>query len=390
MTNHTPQLTQRDVLSQATERLLPHLRFKAAGAVGNREQLIQILLGVAATKNTGEAVCAELETSPCAATVRSYVRAQLTVAAVPELERALNAALAQALPPHLSAPAQEVAIDYHDQASYGKSDQAAGLWVRAAAKHGTTRVSRVATAYVIRRGWRFTLAIKFVGQEEDHISLLRFLFRRCKALHIKAQTLYLDRGFAGVKVIKYVRRAGIRAVIACPIRGKSGGVRAVCVGQHSYLTEHTFSSPKHGRVRARVAICRGLTTAKRTGRKEKKRQWLVFILINCEMAAKEVRKRYRRRFGIETSYRCARQLRGWTTANCAAYRFLLMALSFFLLNVWVELRWLFARRPRRGGRLLREGDFRLRRFAQFIANALGTLYGRVCHIESLSAVKAYA
>ncbi len=113
-------------------------------------------------------------------------------------------------------------------------------------------------------------------------------------------------------------------------------------------------------------------------------QWLVFILINCKMAATAVRKKYRRRFGIETSYRCSRQLRGWTTANNAAYRFLLIALSFFLLNVLIELRWMFARNPRRGRRLLVEAHFRLQRFARFIAHALEALYGRVSHIEALS------
>lgn len=384
MTDHNPKLTERDVLEQAKQRLQKHLDFKADGYICNAAQLIHILLGIAATKNTLEAVCAELETSPCAATVRSSLNEHLTVEGLPKLEGAMNEAMAKAVPPHLSRREQEIAIDYHDQAYYGKAEQETGLWVRAEAKDGTTRVYRVATAYVIVRGLRLTLGIKFVRPGDDHRSVLKFLLKRLKALNIRAQTLYLDRGFASVNVIKYLKRSRTKAVIACPIRGKTGGVRALCVGQQSYVTEHTFASPKHGTAKVSVAIARGTTTAKRTGRKEKKMQWLVFILINCEMTAKEVRKKYRRRFGIETSYRCSRQLRGWTTANNAAYRFLLIALSFFLLNVWIELRWMVARKPRRGRRLLVEAHFRLRRFARFIAHALETLYGRVCHIEALS------
>lgn len=384
MIDNNPKLTERDVLAQAQQRLQQHLKFKADGYVCNAEQLIHILLGIAATKNSLEAVCAELETSPCAATVRSSLNEQLTVEELPKLERAMNAALATAVAPHLAWREQEIAIDYHDQAYYGKTEQQTGLWVRAEAKDGTTRVYRVATAYVIRRGLRLTLSIKFVRPEDEHKSVLKFLLKGLKALNITAKTLYLDRGFASVNVIKYLKGSGTTAVIACPIRGKKGGVRALCVGQQSYVTKHTFASAKHGTVTVRVALARGFTTAKRTGRKEKKLQWLVFILINCEMTAKEVRKKYRRRFGIETSYRCARHMRGWTTANNAAYRFLLIALSFFLLNVWIELRWVFARQPRRGRRLLVEAHFRLRRFARFIAHALETLYGRVCHIEALS------
>ena len=390
MTDHTSKLTERDVLEQATERLQTHLPFKADSYVCNQAQLIRLLLGVAATKNTLEAVCAELETSPCAATIRSYVNEQLTVEELPQLERAMNEALAHALAPPLFVRQREVAVDYHDQAYYGKTEQTAGLWVRAEAKNGTTGVYRVATAYVILKGLRFTLALKFVRPEDDHQSVLKFLLKRLKALQIKARTLYLDRGFAGVRVIKFLNRVKQRAIIACPIRGKTGGVRALCVGQQSYVTEHTFANPKHGTAKTAVAICRAFTTAKRTGRKKKEAQWLVYILIGCQMSPKQIRKKYRLRFGIETSYRCARCVRGWTTANNAAYRFLLIALSFFLLNVWIELRWLWARRPRKGRSLLCEAHFRLRRFAKFIACALETLYGRVSHIESLSDAKAYA
>lgn len=64
LADNIPKLTGRDVLEHATERLQRNLRFKAAGYVCNREQLIQILLGIAATKNTLEAVCAELDTRP--------------------------------------------------------------------------------------------------------------------------------------------------------------------------------------------------------------------------------------------------------------------------------------------------------------------------------------
>jgi putative transposase len=342
-----------------------------------------------ATQGTLESMCAELKTTVCAATVRGYLNRQLRVEELPQLEWSINQALVQHLPPAVWARHPDVAIDYHDQAYYGKSEQSTGLWVRAEAKNGTTRVYRVATAYVIVNGLRLTLAIKFVRPDDSHHSVLKFLLKRLKALPIKARTLYLDRGFAGVSVIKLLQRIRQSAVIACPIRGKTGGVRALCVGRKSYLTEHTFSSPKQGPAKTTVAICRSFTTARRTKRKKKKAQWLVFILIHNRIRATSVRKKYRRRFGIETSYRCSRQLRAWTTTTNAAYRFLLIALSFLLVNVWIQLRWLWARIPRRGGRYLVEAHFRLRRFAQFIARALEALYGRVCHIKQLSEVHAY-
>jgi hypothetical protein len=387
--HHTPELSDNDVLQLAKQQLMPHLKLKADGYVCSTDQLFDLLLGVAASRDTLESLCAHLQTAAGANTIRGYLNQQLCAAELPKLERALNQALAHALAPALRDRAQEVAMDYHDQPYYGKSAQETGLWVRAAAKAGTTRVYRVATAYVICRGLRLTLAIKFVRANQSHKQVLKFLFKRLKSLQIKASLLYLDRGFAGVEVIKFLQRLRQAAIIACPIRGKTGGVKALCAGRESYLTEHTFGSGKPRKAKARVALCRAYTTAKRSHRQKKRAQWLVYILIRVEMSPKRVRQKYRRRFGIESSYRCSRQVRGWTTAKNAAYRFLLMGLSFFLLNVWIGLRSEWASKPRRGGRELQEEHFRLRRFARFISQALETLYGRVSHIESLTRAKAY-
>jgi putative transposase len=79
---------------------------------------------------------------------------------------------------------------------------------------------------------------------------------------------------------------------------------------------------------------------------KRRAQWLIFILIHLGLSPRQARRLYRRRFGIETSYRCADRTRGWTTSNSPAYRFVLIELAFFLLNMWVHLRWLFTQVPR--------------------------------------------
>jgi IS4 transposase len=96
-----------------------------------------------------------------------------------------------------------------------------------------------------------------------------------------------------------------------------------------------------------------------------------------------VRRLYRRRFGIETSYRCAGQLRGWTTSANPVYRFLLLGLSFFLLNVWLLLRWLFTQLPHKGQRQLDVTRFQLVRFRNFIRHALEQRYGVIHEITAL-------
>ena len=109
-------------------------------------------------------------------------------------------------------------------------------------------------------------------------------------------------------------------------------------------------------------------------------KWMIFILIHLELAPRQVRRVYRRRFGIESSYRCATEVRGWTTSSNPAYRFLLLALGFFVATVWVNLRWLYTQVPRRGGRKLDVRRFRLSRLVHFIRRALERRYGCVYEI----------
>ena len=176
----------------------------------------------------------------------------------------------------------------------------------------------------------------------------------------------------------YLQEQQMPAIIACPIRGKKtpqpGGTRALCQGRKSYRTRYTFRNSGTA-FTAELALCRVFTTARRTGRMACRSTWLLFILIEVDLSPRTVRRLYRKRFGIETSYRLSGQVRGWTSGQNAAYRFVLLGLSFFMVNVWVHLCWLYTQVPRRGGRGVDRERFRLRRFARFVVRALEQQYG---------------
>jgi putative transposase len=384
MKNDTLKLTDQQVLEHARQGLEQHLSLQAEGYVCSAEDLWNVLLGVGAKGGTIESVCAELVDTPAPETIRQYLNEQVTVETLPEWEESLNAALAAQVPKRVWRQARDIAIDFHDRAYYGKTTQEEGLWVRGQAKDGTTRFYRVITAYVILSGLRVTLAIEFFLPGNDTVTMLTHLLHRVGALDIQVRRLFLDKGFAGIEVMDYLFRQGLSALIACPIRGKTGGTRALCRGNKSYLATHTFKG-QDGTFTAQLAVCRVFTTARRTGRMQRRAGWLVFILIHLDLSPRQARRLYRRRFGVETSYRCAGQVRGWTTSKNPAYRFLLIGLSFFLLNVWLHLRWLFTQVPRRGRRRLDVKRFQLTRFASFIVRALEQRYGYVHEIVAPAA-----
>jgi IS4 transposase len=78
-------------------------------------------------------------------------------------------------------------------------------------------------------------------------------------------------------------------------------------------------------------------------------------------------------------------VRGWTTSANPAYRFVLITLSFVLLNVWVHLRWLYTQVLRRGRRWLKTKLFQLCRMAKFIRRALERQYSCITEIQAVAA-----
>ena len=67
-------------------------------------------------------------------------------------------------------------------------------------------------------------------------------------------------------------------------------------------------------------MARTYASHKRSKRKRQQAVWLVFVVLNYTLTYNSVRKCYRRRFGVESSYRCVRQVRVWITSSHAALR----------------------------------------------------------------------
>lgn len=382
--NDTITVTDMEVLKMAEERLAGAIPLQCEGYRCQSTDIYQVLLGVIAQGSTIEAVCREWVNAPVGNTVRNYLHQEMTVEALPQLEKGINKALVAQLPQRLRRRSLEVAIDTHDRPYYGRQEQESGLWVRSRADRGTTRFYRIATSYVIVKGLRLTLGVCFVTPDDRPVDVVRKLCQQLSGLKLKLRYLLLDKGFCGVEVQQYLTAQQIPAIIACTIRGRKGGTRALCQGRSSYLTDYTFNPRGPLTHTAQIAVCRVMTSAKRTKRLQRRAMWQLFILIQVQMKPQQVRRLYRRRFGIETSYRCAQQLRGWTTSANPVLRFLLMALPFVLLNLWLGLRWLLTQLPRRGGRRLQTTRFTLQRLARFIRQALDAHYGVIHEFTALS------
>ncbi len=381
-TQATLKLTDEDTRQEALEKLTTYFPLQVSGYECTAETVFDVLVKAAVTGQTIETVCKDLDDMVDGETIRGYLNEQVRVDDMHSLEQQVNQALVAGLPRRIWKTKVEIAIDLHDEPFYGHSPELLELTCGGKAHKGTTRFFRVATAYLIFKDMRLTLGLLFVRPEDELSELVAALLRRLRILGLKVRRLYLDKGFCSIPVLRHIEKSGWPAILACPIRGKKGGTRGLCQGNKSYRTQHTFKSTDNGSFTAPLAIVRSYTSHKRSKRKKRRAIWLVYVVLNCDFNPKTVRKLYRKRFGIETSYRCMRLVRAWTTSRNGALRFLLMSLGFILINLWVELLWRFCQIKQRGRRQIDTKRFELQRLVSFLNQAIHKIYGSVSFIRA--------
>jgi putative transposase len=375
-----------EMTRQATiAHLSEHLPLEVKGSKASTEMVLDVLVHAAVKGQSIEASCAELAGSADSNTLRGYVNEAFCEELLEEVEMRVNKALVSKLPKKFKKKSQEIVIDLHEQPFYGHSSKMVKYASRGQAKAGTTYFYRIATVYLIAQGMRVTLGVVFVHSKMSLAQCVVRLLKLVKAQKIKLGCLFLDRGFAGMEVYRCLQRRRIPAIIACPIRGKTGGTRALCQGRQSYTTQHTFHSAEQGNCTTTIAVVRSYThTSQRGQPKQRKAAWFLYVLIHLTLSPQAVHARYRYRFGIEASYRQMRQVRARTTSRNPVLPFLFMALGFILLNLWLLLRFRFCQRPKHGraGRSLDEACFRLTRFAAFLSQAIQRVYSSVVAIHA--------
>lgn len=364
------ELTAHDVRNLMQEVSQTHLPLEADGYKSNSEMLYDVLMKAASETISIDAACRELETTVSANRIRDLLNKQLPKEELDELERAMNHALAAKIPSQMQYSGLTAAIDEHDEPFYGKDEEVLAYTCDSRAKAGTTHFFRLISLYVVYRQMRLTIAVAFVLPDDECVSVVEKLLKRTQALKLKLDVLYLDRGFCTTPVITHLKMVKQPAVLACTIRGKSGGTRQLCQGRKSYRTQYTFTTG----LTVEMAVVATLVPGKD---KKRRRKWLLFVLVGVDWKPQTVYRRYRLRFGIESSYRILRRVRIKTSAQNPALRFFLLGFALIFVNLWAFLRWFVARLPGSGPHRIDPVLFQFQLFVGLIRRSIEQLYGVV-------------
>src|SRR3954465_6689700 len=336
--NHT--LDRRQVHRAAAEHRQAHLKFQDYKRKASAQVLWSLLLAAAARITSLSDACGRLRDAPSDETARAALLATLPHYA--GRQRQLNAPLAGHLPKALRRHRQLLAIDltlipYHGQPFHDLDEV-----YRGQAKDGTSHFHAYATAYVVRKGQRYTVALTGVTKGEPLNEVVRRLLRQAARVGVRPRLLLLGRGFYRVAVVRYLQQARHPFLMPVVCHGRSPKQPGGPTGSYVFRTWKksgwsTYTLADARKRTATVSICVRCRNYRGQWRRQG-RQALVYAYWGYRPASPEsVFATYRLRFGIEASYRQMHEGRIRTTTRQPEVRLLYVGVALVLRDLWVWL-----------------------------------------------------
>ena len=391
-TNSEILLTESETLQETIDCLKEYIPLQTQGAF-NATDLFNILVRAASNCDSIENTSKILKEVPCGKNIRYHLD---KINDFVELESQINLALKSKALPSITQGKLKLAIDLNLIPYYGNpSPEEMPYIYRSQAKSGTCSFYAYATLYVIKKrcdpGWvsqpraraprqgkRLTLAIRGVltsGQKnrntDTNVAIITYLLASISSLKIDIKTLYLDRGFFSIAVIRWLKALKIPFIMPAIKTGKTGGIKQFLKGRKSYKTTYTMQKSKENFVTFDLWI---ICKYKKGKRKKHGIEYFVYVVEQAKISLDYVYTDYRKRFGIESSYRIKNIGRIKTTNKKPVIRLLFIGISFLLVNIWVNLLWKKVSSPRRGGRLIYRDVFTFKQMLSFLRQAIDRLY----------------
>ncbi|NEO68063.1 MAG: ISH3 family transposase [Moorea sp. SIO3H5] len=363
-------LTDSETLDEVIKCLVENFSIETQG-VCDQQTLFEILIKAASNGDSIENTAKLLKNVPTANDIRYHLN---KINNFEELEARINQALKSRIPLGLKKGCLKIAIDLNLIGYYGQPTLLELPYIyRSEAKSGTYSFYAYATLYVITKNKRVTLAIRGIRQFDTSVAIITYLLAELDSLKINVKKLYLDRGFFNTPVIRWLQALDIPFIMPAIKTGKQGGIKQLLKGKKSYKTTYTITRDKDDSVTFELwIICKY-----KKGKGKRNRhgvQYFAYVAHKIKTNLGYIYQDYRKRFGIETSYRLKNICRIRTNNKNPVLRLLFVGISFLLVNIWVNLLWLRISRKRKGSRLIYRKLFALKQMLAFLSQAIERKY----------------
>jgi hypothetical protein len=334
--------------------------------------VLNVLLRAAARSISISAACRDLASAPSDQAVMTALEEGLPKT-LSVLERRLNEALTGSLPRRWKRRSWRVAIDWHLTPYYGEPHRSRNELYYGKPRQGTKQFHAYASACILDHGQRYTLALSWVRRHESSVVVLRRLLARIRQLGLKIRCVLLDRAFFNVSVVEFLQQERLPFLMPVVMRGRKPKKRRPATGlrwikqQAAGWYGHTMKS---GKRQVTVSVCVGYRTHKNRKDGKQVKQKLLFAAWRVKGSPTEIRERYRKRFGIETSFRQLRQARIYTCTRQPRLRLLFVAVALVLRNLWVWIHHMLLAEGDRNNRTLHLERLRFKRMLDWIVHEI--------------------
>lgn len=234
-----------------------------------------------------------------------------------------------------------VAFDLHFCPFYG--DRSTAGIVGGQKKHGTQYFFGYATAVLVRHGHRYTVGlVALTGSQRPH-AVVAALLAQLDARGMRLRGVVLDSGFDSGDVLLLLQGRGLAYTIPLRRKGKGSNRRNDCFA----LAVGTVTTVQWVTDLTRRTVTTEAVVRRRPGEKAVKvyafAGWHAGRAVSAARRVSLAKRWYRKRFGIETSYRQLNAAKAATTSKDGRYRLLLVGLALLLRQAWVWLTWQVAR-----------------------------------------------
>jgi len=356
------------VLSLIVNTLTDFLPLGIKGKYKDKD-IYKIVINASSRRTSINQVCKDLKQCPKGRTVRYHLK-KLKIGV---LESKINKILQKYVVEIIPKKVLKFAIDLTYIPYYGKEFKKEDEIIHSQSKDGTTTFHAYATIYLILFNKRFTLAMMYVRKSTSLTTIIDTLVNEVKSLGLDIRCLFLDRGFYSITIINHLQKKQIPFMMPVVKRGKSGGIRKILVGKRSYKTHYTMTciNTKNS-VAFPVCVIRKYSKGK-YGKHGVK--YFGYVVYGIHIPIDRVFEEYRKRFGVESSYRIMNIARARTSSRNPKLRLLYIVVSLILMNLWIYSKWKFFSEKRRGGRKVDNDKMTLQTMLNSINEAINEIYG---------------
>ena len=213
-----------------------------------------------------------------------------------------------------------IAFDWHDEMFYG--DERAEMVNGTKPKDGSSYAYQFLTASILVDGRRLTVVLTPIRSRAHIVEYVKDALNRIRNAGVTVKYLLFDGGFSSLGLPSYLEATGYQYAIRFTPNSVTKRMGLTDGRSAAYPCDRPFR------------VVRADDKKKKKKKKEGEGPLTYLFATNMACRARRILRRYKDRWGVETTYRKHNEFLARTTSKHYAVRLLYYAVSICIYNVW--------------------------------------------------------